>query len=80
MPRHRACRSAKATSNGKKNRITADFPKKGRQASDGIPAKIRGAVGKSLFRSGTIYTDPFPLNPAIRQAKTNIKTTQRHYF
>jgi len=56
MPgRPRACRSAKATSNGKKNRLTADFPKKGRRAGDGMLAKIKkkGGRGKSLFRSGT---------------------------
>ena len=50
MPgRHRACRSAKATSDGKKNRLTADFPKKGRQASDDIPAKIRGLLENRFF-------------------------------
>jgi len=53
MPgRPHACRSAKATSNGKKNRLTADFPKKGCQAGDGMLAKTKkrgGGGGENRF-------------------------------
>lgn len=39
---------------GQRQAIT-DFPKKWVRASDGIPAKTKGAIGKSLFRSSTKY-------------------------